>query len=58
MVTPGIEKTLNGVLSPVDIFLVDFLVLASLHVELTHPLAKSMIPVVKVVLISPGGVVA
>ena len=58
MVTPGVEKTLNGVLSPVDIILVDFLVLTGLHVELTHPLAEGMIPVVKVVLISPGGVVA
>jgi len=52
--TPGIEETLDGVLSPVEVVLVDGDVVAGVVIPLAHPLTESMLPVTEVVLIGPN----
>jgi len=59
MVTPDVEETLDGILSPYHVLEVDSQKGATIcRVNLTLPLAPSVIPVIEVVLIGPDGTVA
>ena len=53
MITPSVKETLNGVLGPLDVVVVDGDILVVLKVPLAHPFADSL--VAKVVHIDPFG---
>ena len=63
VVAPSVKKTLNGVLGKVDVVHVGVLVVKAVVatfclVIFAHPLTEGVVPMVEVVFIGPGGVVA
>ena len=55
MITPGVQKALDSVLSPLNIVLIDRLILLEHQVPLTHPFTNSCVR--EIVLIDPGGTI-
>ena len=55
MIAPSVKESLDCVLSPVEVVLVDVNVLACIIVPFTHPLAESLVRVLEVVFIGPCG---
>ena len=53
VITPSVKETLNGVLGPVNVVVVDGDVFTLIVVPFAHPFAESVLPMAEVVLIGP-----